>query len=160
MTPVSKSIGIEFSQSRFDRATSIATKMPKLYKQTFKFENSMRRMFGKPYAPKIKNKSCKFIKGCILETDFSDATVIFTCSTCFGKEFMEKLANKVASIDKLRIITLKQLPYHKNIHYTKMFQLPMTWSNDVPVYMYKVDQSTIALPYPVDMTKDALKKIR
>ncbi|MDR3549845.1 MAG: hypothetical protein P4L31_00385 [Candidatus Babeliales bacterium] len=158
MTPVKKAVGIEFSQSRFDRARSVAGQMPKLYKQTFKFENSMRKMFGKPALEKIKNKSCTFIKGCMLETDFSDATVIFTCSTCFGPEFMEKLALKCATVDKLRIITLKQFPYNEHVHYTKMFQLAMTWSSAVPVYMYTVDHSTIAPAYPVDITKESIKK--
>lgn len=158
MTPVRTAVGIEFSQSRFDRARSVAGKMPKLYKQTFKFENSMRNLFGKPALEKIKNKSCTFIKGCMLETDFSDATVMFTCSTCFGPEFMQKLALKCATVDKLRIITLKQFPYHEHIHYDTMYQLPMTWSKEVPVYMYTVDQSTIAPAYPVDITKDNIKK--
>jgi len=157
-TPVRKSVGIEFSQSRFDRAKSLAHHMPKIYKQTFKFENNMRNLFDKPMLEKVKNKSCAFIKGCMLEEDFSDATVIFTCSTCFGPEFMQKLADKCAKIDKLRIITLKQFPYHKDVHYTGMHQLAMTWSEQVAVHAYTVDQSKIAPLYPVDIEKEGIKK--
>jgi len=157
MTPVRKSVGIEFSQSRFDRAKSLTGQMPKLYKQTCKFENSMRSLFEKPALEKIKNKSCAFIKGCILEEDFSDATVVFTCSTCFGQEFMQKLVIRFATIDKLRVITLKQLPYHEHVHYNATHSLPMTWSKDVPVYMYTVDQSAIASAYPADKNRISKK---
>lgn len=153
-TPAKKSVGIEFSQSRYDRAKSLASQMPKVYKQAFKYENSMRSILGKKPLERIKNKECKFIKGCMIDTDFSDATVIFTCSTCFGKAFMQKLADKCANINKLKIITLKQFPYHEHIRYEQMFQLPMSWAKDVPVYMYVVDQATIAPPYPVDLAKD------
>jgi len=155
MTPTKKSVGIEFSQSRYKRATSIQAKVPKVYNQTFKSENSMRKMFDQSPLVKTKGKKFEFINDCMLSTDISDATVVFTCSTCFELEFMYKLANKLADIDNLRIITLKKFPYHEHIHYVTKYTLSMTWSQDVPVYMYKVDKSKVAPA--VDDTQDAEK---
>jgi len=155
MTPVKKSVGIEFSVSRYQRAQSAALHVPKIYNDTFKFENSMRKNFGKPSLPKVKGKAFEYINGCILQEDFSDATVVFTCSTCFDEDFLQKMVNKFAAIDDLRIVSLKALPYHKHLHLVATHTLAMTWSSDVAVYMYEIDRSKVAAN-PHDETENVI----
>lgn len=140
-SPVKKAWGIEFSENRFARAQSATKNLAKIELASFKFENEMRKIFGKDALAKTKGKKFGFTNADMLKADLSDATVIFTCSTCFGPEFMQKLTDKLAANDGLRALTLVQLPYNKHVHYVTTYVLPMTWSAEVPVYSYVVDHS-------------------
>jgi len=94
----------------------------------------------KPY--NVPNKYIKFFKKNFLEADLSDATVIYTCSTCFSDDLMQKLADKFATLkDGLVIMTLKALPPHENIYLERTLTLPMTWSKATPVYVYVLDRT-------------------
>jgi len=138
---VKKAWGVEFSENRYKRATDTTKNLAKIQGQAFKFENEIRKTFGKSALTKTKGKEFGFDNMDMLKADLSDATVVFTCSTCFGPEFMQKLTDKLAENDGLRILTLVQLPYNKHVHEGATYVLPMTWSAETPVYMYKVDHS-------------------
>lgn len=139
-SPVKKAWGIEFSENRFERAQKATANLIKIQETSFEFENKMRKVFGKDALVKTKKKKFGFTNMDMLQADLSDATVVFTCSTCFGQEFMQKLTDKLAANNGLRILTLVQLPYHKHVHYVNTYVLPMTWSAETPVYSYIVDQ--------------------
>lgn len=144
-SPVKKAWGIEFSENRFERAQKATKNLEKIQGAAFECENKMRKAFDKNPLEKTKGKKFGFSNQDMLKADLSDATVVFTCSTCFSPEFMQKLTNKLADVgDGLRILTLVQLPYHKHVHYVTMYILPMTWSQETPVYSYIVDSSRIA----------------
>lgn len=140
-SPVKKAWGIEFSENRFARAQSATKNLDKIQATSFEFENKMRKVFGKESLSKTKGKKFGFTNADMLKADLSDATVVFTCSTCFGPEFMQKLTDKLAANNGLRILTLVQLPYNKHVHYVTTYVLPMTWSAETPVYSYVVDHA-------------------
>lgn len=156
-SPVKKAWGIEFSENRFERAQKATQNLSKIGTTSFEFENKMRKVFGKDALAKPKNKKFGFDNMDMLKADLSDATVVFTCSTCFGPEFMQKLADKLAANNGLRILTLVQLPYHKHVHYVTTYILPMTWSAETPVYSYVVDHSREA-EKPADAQAEPVKE--
>lgn len=140
MTPVKKAIGIELSETRWEKSNSLEKQGTKIYTNCFNFENQMRKTFGKDAIKKTPGKMFKYLNGNMLEEDISDATVIFTCSTCFSDECMHNLTNRLAEHeDGLRVLTLRHLAPHKNFHLIKTFYLPMTWSKNTPVYLYLLD---------------------
>lgn len=142
MTPVMKSAGVEFSPNRSARAIKNEDIIRKLYPQCLKCENSLRKTLGKPQLKKVK-KQLELQTADMLKVDISDATVIYTCSTCFDAAFMKKLTDKFAAEcnDGVRIVTLNQLAEHEYIHLTRVYKLPMTWSADTAVYLYVVDRT-------------------
>jgi hypothetical protein len=152
-SPAKKSWGIEFSENRFLRAQKATKNLVKIEEKTFEFENGIRKMFGKELLTKTKKKKVGFDNMDMLKADLSDATVVFTCSTCFGPEFMQKLTDKLAQNNQLRILTLVQLPYHKHVHYVTTYVLPMTWSAETPVYSYVVDHTREARAPEADKQK-------
>lgn len=142
MTPVHKAIGIELSESRCERSQKIMENGSKIFNSCFIFENQMRKRFGKEPFPKVSGKKFELKQGNMLEADIEDATVIFTCSTCFSDDCMRNLTNRLAELkDGLRVLTLHHLSEHKNFHLVKTFYLPMTWSKNIPIYLYILDRS-------------------
>jgi hypothetical protein len=141
MTPARKSIGIELSEGRLKKSKEIEKPGVKVYNSVIKFENEMRKMFDKPLLPKVAGKMFKYIHGNFLEEDMSDATVVYTCSTCFSDECMRSMTDKLAQLNEgLRVLTLKQLAPHKDFHLLHTYNLPMTWSSSTPVYFYVLDR--------------------
>ncbi|MBS1986491.1 methyltransferase domain-containing protein [Candidatus Dependentiae bacterium] len=89
-----------------------------------------------------KKRSISFIQGDIVETPYTDATVVYLCSTCFSDDLMTKLAEKFSRLKKgARIVTLKQIP-HPNKYRLQLIhecRQAMSWSTPEgsPVYIYK-----------------------
>jgi precorrin-6B methylase 2 len=123
-TPVKKSVGIELSPTRFNHAQTV--------KEQLKKRN------------KLKNgRILEFLNQNITKANLDDATVIYMASTCFSDELMKTLVDKLAkNKNNLRIITLKRLPKHLHFQFIKEYNLPMTWSQSVPVYLYKLKHTT------------------
>lgn len=119
-TPVKKVVGIELSPTRFKYAHDIQEKLKK--------EGA------------IKNsRILSFLKEDITQADLSDATIIYMCSTCFSDELMKKLLDKLSKLKKgLKVITLKKFPENKVFNLIKSYTLPMTWSTNTTVYLYKL----------------------
>ncbi len=117
-TPIKKSVGIELSGTRHADAMNIAEQ---LKKKNYIKQNKMLRF------------ECKNI----LNADISDATIVYLASTCFSDECMKKVTKKLATLKKgLRVITLRKLPDNEAFTLTATYNLPMTWSNQTPVYVY------------------------
>ncbi|MBD3273624.1 hypothetical protein GF385_04730 [Candidatus Dependentiae bacterium] len=114
-----KAFGIELSRNRHLKAEKIRAKLKK--------------------AKKIKSHHNLFFKHeDISKTNLKSATIIFMCSTCFPKNLMEKLAKNFAKLrKKTKILTLKKLPENKKLQLLKTYNLEMTWSKNVTVYLYQ-----------------------
>lgn len=119
-TPVKKSVGIELSAERSQKAALI-------YEQ-FKKEGHLKQQ-----------RTLALLQENFLESDLSDATIIYMASTCFSPEFMEKVTKKLASLKKgLRVITLKKLAENPRFTLLKELTLPMTWSAQTTAYIYEL----------------------
>ncbi len=119
-SPVKKSIGVELSPTRHNHAVEVKQKL---------------EQHSKIYP----NRTIDFYQENILDTNITDATIIYIASTCFSDEFMRQLTDKFARLKQgLRILTLRHLSPHPKFTLTKTFHLPMTWSKSVPVYLYKL----------------------
>jgi hypothetical protein len=119
-TKVKKSCGIELSKTRFD------------YSEQVKNEMKKRKLIDRRRVLDFKYED-------IVESDISDATVVYMCSTCYPAKLMENLTRKLENGKKnLRILTLKVLAKSKKFKLKKTYTLPMTWSKASNVYLYEL----------------------
>gem|GEM_PF-2286729 len=130
-TPVKKAVGIELCIRRYDGVAA----MIKKFRQMDAYNE--RKCNGK------MKREIAFKKGDFLKANLDDATIIYTCSTCFPVELMEEIVQKCRDINRLglRVITLKELPDHEThgFRFERLYQLPMSWSkpgNTSNVYVY------------------------
>jgi len=118
-----KVVGIELSPTRYHHSKTICNKL----------KESGLEIAGKALECRHEN---------ITESDFSDATVIYMCSTCYPDELMEILLKRLSELKKgLLVITLKSFPADYadyGFELVKEYTLPMTWSETSPVYVYKL----------------------
>lgn len=122
-TDVKKSVGIELSGTRYELAV-------KALKATA--ENDL-------FDP---NREAKFLNENIITADFSDATIVFTCSTCYSEELMEKIAEKLIKLKPgTKIASLKEFKSGR-LKKIETLKLPMTWSEEASVYIYIVEEET------------------
>lgn len=118
-TPMRKSIGVELSKTRISDAQKAKQRLQK-----------KRRLGKKEFILREEN---------ILDADLNGVTVVYMASTCFSSELMKKVTDKLAgNKNKLRVLTLKQLPAHDKFVYVKTYNLPMTWASNTPVYLYEL----------------------
>jgi len=83
----------------------------------------------------IKTKELNLIHGDFLRIPFSDATIVFILSTCFSHPMLEKLADKINQLEKIRyVISLKALP-NLNLSFKKSFRVECTWDSAL-CYLY------------------------
>lgn len=121
LTTPARATGIELSPTRCTGAEQIKQELIK------------RKILTNP-------DKLKFIEQNIADVNLSDATAIFMCSTCFSEELMNLLVNKMVTECKngLRVLTLKDLPSNNHFSFIKQYELPMTWSQNSPVYLYQL----------------------
>lgn len=120
-TPVRKSVGIELSKTRYDKAQGVKTELQNQNKLD-------------------KSRQLEFQNKNIIDADLSDGTIVFMCSTCFSESLMKAILDKllVNKNKNLRVVTLKQLPNNDRFTLQKTLTLPMTWSNGTQVHIYTV----------------------
>lgn len=119
-SPVKKSVGVELSKTRHDCGAPVVRKL--------KQEGLLQR-----------GRQLSLICADILARDYKDATHIYTASLCFSDEFMEKLTAHLAQSKKgLIVASLRALPEEHGFELIKVKQMPMTWSDDTPVYFYRL----------------------
>jgi precorrin-6B methylase 2 len=113
-----KSVGIEFIEKRYKMA-----------------QDSLRQLNEKINASKVH-----FIKGDFFAENWSNATCVFMCNTCFTEEVMDNIMARLGSCKKLRyVIMLKQLDTKPDwLDVLESFQVPVTWVNQTNVTIYKV----------------------
>lgn len=109
-TPVKKAFGIEASIKRNDVAHKVYRQVQSEFPELFR-EN---RILGSAE----KN---------FLEVDIRDATIIYTCSTCFSEELLADIAAMLDQCPKLRcVVSLKELPL-KVLAFDKIIEIECTW---------------------------------
>jgi len=86
-TPVKKAVGIEFSEKRHSLA-----------EQVF---NQVRQEFPDLFAG---GRELIAINGNMLEQDISDATIIYSCSTCFSEELLSGMGEMADRCPNLKYI--------------------------------------------------------
>ncbi len=119
-TPVKESIGVELSKTRFEQAQSAKKALEKEKKYTGK-------------------RKLEYFNDDIASFDLSGVTIAYMSSTCFSDDLMQKMTDKLAALKKgLRVLTLRQLSPNPKFKLEKEYKVPMTWSNDVTVYLYKL----------------------
>jgi SAM-dependent methyltransferase len=119
-SPVKKSIGVELAPTRHNQAVAVKTDLKRLGKIDI-------------------NRSLEFLQEDILKANIDDATIIYLASTCFSNNFMKQITDRLAKLKKgLHVLTLRQLPNMRSFKLIKQYSLPMTWSNDVNVYLYEL----------------------
>jgi hypothetical protein len=118
-TPVKKACGVEASRARNMHAA-------KVYHQ-LKTEFPELLAGGRELSCVAKN---------FLEAGIEDATVIYTCSTCFSEELLTDIAALLDTCPKLRcVISLKELPL-KNLVFDKVIEIECTWDK-TKCYAYR-----------------------
>lgn len=117
-TRVQQAFGVELSKTRYQRA-----------------QRALSRMKRADMLDPLRH--IKFINNNIVQMDLNNATVVFTCSTCFSSELLNLLKERLQKLPSLRMIaSLRKLPSLKGFFLFKELDLPMTWCDKVPVYIY------------------------
>lgn len=108
-TPVKKVLGIEYSEKRNLFAE-------KVYKQV---KHEFPELFE-------RGRELKTMKGNFMETDINDATIIYTCSTCFSEELLENMAEMLDRCPNVRyIVSMKPLPLKMPL--VSVLDIECTW---------------------------------
>ena len=119
-TPVKKSVGIELSKTRIEKATQALEqlKKDKLLK---------------------KGRKLEFKEQNILDAHLKDATAIFISSLCFSDELLEKVTKKLAKLKPgLRVATSRKLSDNPAFKLIETLQVPMSWSSSSTTYFYEL----------------------
>jgi precorrin-6B methylase 2 len=118
-----ESLGIEFIKKRYMMAEESLLKLKE----------------------KIDNPKVHFVNGDFFTVNWSDATIIIMCNTCFTEDVMDKIITRLPTCKKLRyVIMLKQL--EKKPDYLDVFEsfnVPVTWTSETNVTIYKVNTDKI-----------------
>ncbi len=120
-SPVRKTVGIELAPKRYNYAQSI--------KRTMKEQ----QLFKPGHLLFFKQENIK-------NTNLSDATHVFMCSTCFSNKLMKALTDNIIrhAQPNTTIITLKRLPQDDRFTLETTMSIPMTWSKNTTVYIYRL----------------------
>lgn len=90
----------------------------------------------------IVARRCLFANQNFLETDLSDATCVYTCSTAFSLRFMSTLARKLERMEReLVFVTLQELPPRRRFTQVAVLRLDTTWTRRTPVHIYRLQPS-------------------
>jgi hypothetical protein len=120
--PLKKCVGIEVANSRFLHAQTI---LDRVQKQKL-----------------LRAKQVELRNENFLESDLSDATVLYTCSTCFSGRLMNRLARKIAELNRdLILITFQKLSRRrKRLELVGTLNLDTSWRKDATVFVYQVSK--------------------
>jgi SAM-dependent methyltransferase len=118
--PLKKCVGIEIAKSRLLKAETVTRKV---------------REQGLVKARQLELRHENF-----LNSDLSDATVLYTCSTCFSDNLMKQLTGKIAALNReLLFITFQDLVRdHRNFQLLDTWHLDTSWKKGAAVRVYKV----------------------
>lgn len=110
-TPVKKSRGIEYSETRNNSAIGV-------YKQ-------VHQEFPELFQGGKRTLDC--INGNFLEADIADATIIYAASTCYSEELLADIGKMITErCPKVRyVVTLKPIP--SKVPLDKVFEVECSW---------------------------------
>ncbi len=119
---VKKSVGIELSLKRYDHTQNISKKL------------GSEEGIYEPNRLEFRHEN-------ILDSDLSDATIIYMCSTCFPEKMMEELTEKLSKLKKgLVVISLKPLAENDSFKLVLFCDLPVDWNGrGARFYFYELN---------------------
>jgi [histone H3]-lysine79 N-trimethyltransferase len=90
---------------------------------------------------KITQPLVLFIQGDFFTMDWSQATIIFMCNTCFSSDMKERIKNKLRTCKKLRyVIVLREFePKPDWLTVQDNLFVPSTWNNETSVTIYNAN---------------------
>ncbi|MBS0288070.1 MAG: hypothetical protein JSR17_12290 [Proteobacteria bacterium] len=75
------------------------------------------------------NRSCDFVEGNFLHSSWNQATVVYTCSTCFTQELLFAIADKINHTPSVqKVFSLRPLPGLR-IPLESVFQVECSWDS-------------------------------
>jgi hypothetical protein len=118
--PVKKSIGIELTKPRYEGSAQALKQIKKL--------------------DLIVAKQCIFRNESLMDSNLTDATAIYTASTCFSDSFMLRMTRKIASYNRpMRFVTLRDLGQRpRQFKFVRSVKLRATWTRTLDAYLYNV----------------------
>ncbi len=118
-TPIKKAYGIEASATRHECAERIYQKVKQQSPELF--------LEGK--------RKLKTMQGNFLGSDIFDATIIYSCSTCFDEELLKEMGKLFEHCPNLKyVISMKPIPFSATLK--KVLEVECTWDK-VECYLYK-----------------------
>lgn len=120
MTKVNKVIGIEIDSYKYKVAQLLLIKMQEQIDQIF---------YG--------SRNLTFIQGDITKVNIQDATVVYTCSTCFTEQLVWSLGEYLNTLPNLRLLlSLKPIPSFEKLPYYGIIPVECSWDSAL-CYVYK-----------------------
>lgn len=112
--------GVELCKSRFDKAA-----------------RALNYVRSKTYIPNVR-----LIKSDATQLNYSVATVVYMCSTCFETSMMEKIIRSLSPGCRVVLQTppagLKGYPRIEQLELIQTIPVPVTWTGSVNLYVYRV----------------------
>jgi len=90
----------------------------------------------------IKAKRVSFRCESFLDSNISDATVVYMCSTCYSTNLMRRIVRKIKGIKKrpVTVVTLRQFDRnHRGFQFIRNVKLDASWSSNVEAAIYKLN---------------------
>lgn len=88
---------------------------------------------------------CELWQGDFMRSRMPDATIIYTCSTAFPVDLIDRLADKVARLKNVRkFVTLQELEPTRRFRRTALLRLDTSWKRRARVHVYEPSSSAIS----------------
>ena len=82
----------------------------------------------------IPNKKLEYINENLINSNISDATIVFLCSTCYSTELLD-----IIYVLKQIIISLKNYPkFNQLLPNSDTLQVKCSWTKSTNCYIYKI----------------------
>ncbi len=87
---------------------------------------------------------CELWQADFMRSRIPDATIIYTCSTAFPVDLIDRLADKVARLQNVRkFVTLQELEPTRRFRQTTVLRLDTSWKRRAMVYVYEPSSRAI-----------------
>lgn len=121
-TPIRGAIGIEAYKPRCDDSKRIAKQLKKEFPEAFE-----------------GNRQLHFKQGNFLKENLKDATIMYTCSTCFSQKLLRDIGTRVNHAPKMRyVISLVEIP-NIGLKYQQRLFIKCGWEKRTECFLYSAD---------------------
>ena len=103
--------------------------------------NRTKNKLSSKFPSKFRNQRLEFLNMDINDTDMSEATLIYMCSTCYSEALLNGIVDKIDKLPNVRaIISLKQLPRAPTkLPIISEVKIPCSWSPGTTAQIYKAN---------------------
>lgn len=116
-TPVKRAYGIEASEKRNDHAVKVYDQVKKEFPELF-----------------ANGRSLDAYSANFLEADIKDATIIYSCSTCFSEDLLSDMGKLIDTCPNIRyVVSMKQIP--SKVPFDRILDIECTWDK-TKCYVY------------------------